>query len=56
MALEQFAVDKFSSALQYEILVNMFSNHVTPLCLSLMHALAGDADPGNFRNIFNVAK
>ena len=32
-------------------------DHVMPLCLSLiMHVLAGGADPGNFRNIFNVAK
>ena len=39
-----------------EIPVNVFSDHVMPLCLSLMHALAGSVDPGNSRNIFNVAK
>ena len=30
---------------------------VMPLCLSLIkHALVGGVDPGNFRNIFMVAK
>ena len=34
-----------------------YVDHVMPLCLSLvMHALAGGVDPGNFRNIFDVAK
>ena len=31
-------------------------DHVIPLCLSLMHALTGSVDPGNFRNVFIVAK
>ena len=36
---------------------SQYVDHVMPLCLSLiMHALAGGVDPGNFRNIFNVAK
>ena len=34
-----------------------YVDHVMPLYLLLiMHVLAGDVDPGNFRNIFNVAK
>ena len=50
MQFLKFAVDKFSSALHYV-------DHVMPLGLLLiMHALAGSVDPGNFRNIFNVAK
>ena len=36
---------------------SQYVDHVMPLCLSLItHALAGGVDPGNFRNIFNVAK
>ena len=33
-----------------------YVDHVMLLCLALMHALACGVDPGNFRNIFNVAK
>ena len=36
---------------------SQYVDHVMLLCLSLiMHVLAGGVDPGNFRNIFNVAK
>ena len=36
---------------------SQYVDHEMPLCLSLiMRVLAGGVDPGNIRNIFNVAK